>query len=170
MLAPNAVQPVAAGSGYLPPAVKGSVLPPLSPVTLRLGDARSIWILFERARWSPGSRLTLRLATAGGEPIRVTILDAPLPRPHWTYEPVTPVGLWTRIETNLFGTDGYGGAVGVGAWVARSSVRLDLGYWFGLDTHAAALTRSPARLRSASAPLSLGIRGRRSRGFLPLAL
>ncbi len=37
-----------------------------------------------------------------------------------------------RFESQLFGTQGYGGTIGGGVWFVRGSFRLDLGYWFGL--------------------------------------
>jgi hypothetical protein len=123
---------VAAGAGALPADASETATPP-APVTLAPGEARTLWILFARYHRSNERRLTLRLATTGREPLRLPLADETPPGPRWTSEPITIAGFSTRIETQLFGTKGYGGDAEVAAWVARGPVRLDLGAWVGVE-------------------------------------
>jgi hypothetical protein len=57
--------------------------------------------------------VTLRLATVGGPPLRVTLLDAAPPRPRWTFSPVTALGISGRIGAASLGTDGYEWTIGL---------------------------------------------------------
>jgi hypothetical protein len=122
---------VAAGPGGLPSRVDmASALP--RPVILAPGEQRTFWLVFERFKWPSNARVTLTLVTTEGAPVRVTLRDPANAGPRWTFEPEGKSGLSTRLETQLFGADGYEGVVGIGVWYARGTIRLDLGYWFGL--------------------------------------